>query len=169
MIEVSGRGFGGKLFTKQGPLNLTSLNAHWHKGSRNRKGASVERKIRVLLGKVGLDSHDRGIKIVARFLRDAGMEVIYIGLRTTVKELVSAAVQEDVDVVGLSFLAGDHMILVPKVLTGLKAKGKNDVLVVVGGIIPKKHMPDLLALGVAKVFLPGTPPTEIIECIQAHV
>ncbi len=129
----------------------------------------MERKIRVLLGKVGLDSHDRGIKIVARFLRDAGMEVIYMGLRATAQELVNAAVQEDVDVVGLSFLAGDHMVLVPKVLTGLKEKGKNDAVLLVGGIIPKKHIPDLLALGVTKVFLPGTPPTEIVECIQQHV
>ena len=129
----------------------------------------MERNIRVLLGKVGLDSHDRGIKIVARLLRDAGMEVIYIGLRTTVEELVSAAVQEDADVVGLSFLAGDHMILVPKVLTALKEKGKNDALVLVGGIIPKKHIPELLALGVTRVFLPGTSPREIVECIQAHV
>lgn len=129
----------------------------------------MERKIRVVLGKVGLDSHDRGIKIVARFLRDAGMEVIYLGLRTTVEELVSAAVQEDVDVVGLSFLAGDHKILVPKVLTGLKEKGKSDAVVLVGGIIPKKHITDLLALGVTAVFLPGTPPAEIVACIREHV
>jgi len=126
----------------------------------------MERKIRVLLAKVGLDAHDRGVKIVARFLRDAGMEVIYTGLRSTADEVVNTALQEDVDVVGLSFLAGDHMVLIPKVLAGLKEKGKDDVLVLVGGIIPKKHVPDLLKAGVNRVFLPGTPPKEIIACIQ---
>lgn len=129
----------------------------------------MERKIRILLGKVGLDSHDRGIKVVARFMRDAGMEVIYLGLRVSVEELVNAAVQEDADVIGLSFLAGDHMVLVPKVLAGLKEKGKGDALMLVGGVIPKKHMPHLLELGVSKVFLPGTFPAEIVEYIQEHV
>lgn len=126
----------------------------------------MQRKIRVLLGKVGLDSHDRGIKIVARLLRDAGMEVIYTGLRSTADEVVVSALQEDVDVVGLSFLAGDHMVLIPKVLAGLKEKGKDDVLVLVGGIIPKKHVRELMKLGVGRVFLPGTSPKEIINCIR---
>src|SRR5271157_3450847 len=126
----------------------------------------MERKIRVLLAKIGLDCHDRGVKIVARFLRDAGMEVIYTGLRTTAAEVANAALQEDVDVVGLSFLAGDHMVLVPKVMDGLKEKGKEDVLVLVGGIIPKKHVPELMKLGVSNVFLPGTSPKEIIAYIR---
>jgi len=126
----------------------------------------MQGKIRVLLAKVGLDAHDRGVRIVARFLRDAGMEVIYTGLRSTADEVVNTALQEDVDVVGLSFLAGDHMVLTPKVLAGLKEQGKDDVLVLVGGIIPKKHVPELTKLGVDKVFLPGTTPEEIITCIQ---
>lgn len=126
----------------------------------------MERKIRVLLAKIGLDGHDRGVKTVARFLRDAGMEVIYTGLRATAAEIANAALKEDVDVVGLSFLAGDHMVLVPKVMDGLKDRGKDDVLVLVGGIIPKKHVPELMKLGVGNVFLPGTPPEEIIAYIQ---
>jgi methylmalonyl-CoA mutase C-terminal domain/subunit len=107
-----------------------------------------KRTIRVLIAKVGLDGHDRGAKIVARTLRDSGMEVIYTGLRQSVDQVVSAAVQEDVDVVGLSFLAGDHLILVPKVIQGLKEMGRGDAAVVVGGIILKRHVPDLNNMGV---------------------
>lgn len=127
------------------------------------------RKIRVLMAKVGLDGHDRGAKLVARTLRDAGMEVIYTGIRQTVDQVVSAAIQEDVDVVGLSFLAGDHMVLVPKVIRGLKEKGKGDALVLVGGIILKRQVSDLEAMGVRKVFLPGTPPANIAAYIQESV
>jgi methylmalonyl-CoA mutase, C-terminal domain len=128
-----------------------------------------KRKTRVLIAKAGLDGHDRGAKIVARTLKDAGMEVIYTGLRQSVVQVVSAAVQEDVDVVGLSFLAGDHLVLLPKIVQGLKEQGKEDVIILVGGIILRRHVPRLKALGVNRVFLPGTPPEEIVRHIQASV
>jgi methylmalonyl-CoA mutase C-terminal domain/subunit len=121
---------------------------------------------RVLLAKVGLDGHDRGLKLVAHYLMEAGMEVIYLGLRQTPEQVVSAALDEDVDVVGLSFLAGDHMILAPRVLEGLKRSGLEDVMVLVGGIVLKRDVPRLEALGVRRVFLPGTPPGEIVNFIQ---
>ena len=128
-----------------------------------------QRKIRVLIAKVGLDGHDRGAKMVARFLRDAGMEVIYTGLRQTVDLVVNTVLQEDVHVLGLSFLAGDHMILVPKVIRALKDNGRDDVMVLVGGIILKKQVPELLEMGVHRVFLPGTDPDVIIEYIRENV
>ena len=124
------------------------------------------RKIRVLLAKVGLDGHDRGIKTVARFLADAGMEVIFTGLRSTPHQVVEAAVQEDVDVVGLSFLAGDHMILAPRVVDGLRQRGLGKAMVLLGGIILKRDIPALEAMGVAQVFLPGTPPVQIVQFIE---
>jgi methylmalonyl-CoA mutase C-terminal domain/subunit len=127
-----------------------------------------KRKIRVLIAKVGLDGHDRGAKIVAHNLRNAGMEVIYTGIRQTVNQAINAAIQEDVDVLGLSFLSGDHMVLVPKVMQGLKEKGRQDVKVLVGGIILKRHIPELIKMGVQKVFLPGTPPNEIVRYIQQN-
>jgi len=114
-----------------------------------------ERKIRVLIAKPGLDGHDRGAKVVARALRDAGMEVIYTGLRQTPEQIVTAALQEDVDVIGLSILSGAHMTLVPRVMQLLQEKGLQDVVVFVGGIIPQEDIPKLKALGVAEVFLPG--------------
>jgi len=128
-----------------------------------------KRKIRVLIAKAGLDGHDRGAKIVARTLKDAGMEVIYTGLRQSVAQVVSAAVQEDVDVVGLSFLAGDHLFLLPKILQGLKEQGKEDLIVLVGGIILRRHVSQLKALGVNRVFLPGTSPEEIVRHIEESV
>ncbi len=128
-----------------------------------------KRKIRVLIAKVGLDGHDRGAKIVAHHLMKAGMEVIYTGLRQTVGQVVNAALQEDVDVLGLSFLSGDHMVLVPKIMQGLKEKGKGDLTVLVGGIILKRQISDLEKLGVQKVFLPGTPPAEIVEYIKEQI
>jgi methylmalonyl-CoA mutase C-terminal domain/subunit len=124
------------------------------------------RKIRVLIAKVGLDGHDRGAKIVAHHLMEAGMEVIYTGLRQRVEQVVNAALQEDVDVLGLSFLSGDHMVLVPKLMQGLKEKGKDDLVVLAGGIILKRQIPELEQMGVQKVFLPGTPPAEIGEYIK---
>ena len=127
-----------------------------------------KRKIRVLIAKVGLDGHDRGAKIVAHHLMNAGMEVIYTGLRQRVDQVVNAALQEDVDVLGLSFLSGDHMVLVPKVMQGLKEKGKEDLMVLVGGIILKRNIPDLMKLGVQEVFLPGTPPAEIVQYIKGQ-
>ena len=128
-----------------------------------------KRKIRILMAKVGLDGHDRGAKIVARTLKDAGMEVIYTGLRQSVDQVVSAAVQEDVDVVGLSFLSGDHLILLPKVVQRLKEQGKGDVTILAGGIILRRHIPDLEKLGVKKVFLPGTSLGEIVGFIEDDV
>lgn len=126
-------------------------------------------KTRVLIAKIGLDSHDRGVKIVARTLRDAGLEVIYTGIRQSVAQVVRAAVQEDVDLLGLSFLAGDHLVLVPKVIQGLKEKGREDIPVLVGGIILKRHVQELIEMGVKKVFLPGTQQAEIVNYIQENV
>ncbi|MBW2044898.1 MAG: cobalamin B12-binding domain-containing protein [Deltaproteobacteria bacterium] len=126
------------------------------------------RKIRVLIAKVGLDGHDRGAKIVAHALKSSGMEVVYTGLRQTVDQVVNAAIQEDVDVLGMSFLSGDHMVLVPKVMKALKEKCVEDLMVVVGGIILKKDIPGLLGMGVSKVFLPGTPKAEIVKYIQEN-
>ena len=128
--------------------------------------AKETRKIRVLLAKVGLDGHDRGIKTVARFLADAGMEVIFTGLRSTPQQVVEAAVQEDIDVVGLSFLAGDHMILAPKVIDGLRQRGLGRAMVLLGGIIGKRDIPVLEEMGAARVFLPGTPPEQIVQFIE---
>ena len=131
--------------------------------------ATTDRKIRVLLAKVGLDGHDRGIKTVARFLVDAGMEVIFTGLRATPEQVADAAAQEDVDVVGLSFLAGDHMILAPRVVDGLRKRGMDKVLVLLGGIILNRDVPVLKEAGVDEVFLPGTPPDRIVKFIQTNL
>lgn len=128
-----------------------------------------ERRLRVLLAKVGLDGHDRGIKTVARYLMDAGIEVIFTGLRSTPDEVASVALEEDVDVVGLSFLAGDHMVLAPRVIDGLKQKGLGDVMVLLGGVVPKRDAAALEQMGVARVFLPGTPPAHIAEFIKSNV
>ena len=124
------------------------------------------KKIRVLVAKPGLDGHDRGAKVVARALRDAGMEVIYTGLRQTPEMIVDAALQEDVDVIGLSILSGAHGNLVPRVMRLLKDKGLENVKVFVGGIIPEADIPDLKAAGVAAVFGPGTPTAEVVQAIQ---
>ena len=126
-------------------------------------------KIRVLIAKVGLDGHDRGAKIVARSLMDAGMEVIYTGLRQTAEHIAATAAQEAVDVVGLSFLSGDHMILVPKVMQTLREKGLENIMVIAGGIILKHQIPELKKMGVQEVFLPGTPPAEIANYIQQNL
>ncbi len=129
----------------------------------------ADKKIRVLVAKPGLDGHDRGAKVVARALRDAGMEVIYTGLRQTVPQIVEAADAEDVDVVALSLLSGAHNTLFPEVVEGLKAKGMGDVLVIGGGVIPAADIPGLEAAGVKAVFTPGTPTKEIIDFIKANV
>ena len=128
-----------------------------------------KKKIRVLIAKVGLDGHDRGAKIVARSLMDAGMEVIYTGLRQTAEHIATAAVQENVDVVGLSFLSGDHMVLVPKVMQALRQKGLEKIMVIAGGIILKHQIPELKKMGVQEVFLPGIPPAEIASYIQENL
>ena len=125
------------------------------------------RPIRVLVAKPGLDGHDRGAKVVAASLRDAGMEVIYTGLHQTPEMIATAAVQEDVDVVGLSILSGAHMTLFPRVLTLLKEQGREDILVTGGGIIPKEDMEALHALGTGKLFGPGTRTSDLVDYIQA--
>jgi methylmalonyl-CoA mutase C-terminal domain/subunit len=129
----------------------------------------TDKKIRVLIAKPGLDGHDRGAKVVARALRDAGMEVIYTGLRQTPEMIVEAALQEDVDVVGLSILSGAHMTLLPRVMEGLKANGLDDVIVTVGGIIPDADVSSLNALGVQGIFGPGTSTQKIIAFIRHAV
>jgi methylmalonyl-CoA mutase C-terminal domain/subunit len=125
-------------------------------------------KIRVVIAKPGLDGHDRGAKVIARALRDAGMEVIYTGLRQTPEQIVGAALQEDADVIGLSILSGAHMHICPRIMELLKEKGLDDVLVVVGGIIPDVDIPRLNEMGVRGVFLPGTPMQDIVAFIQKH-
>ncbi len=128
-----------------------------------------ERKVRVLVAKPGLDGHDRGAKVVARALRDAGFEVIYTGIRQSPEAIVEAALQEDVDVVGLSILSGAHMALVPKIMRMLRERGLGDVLVLVGGIIPDDDVPKLKAIGVRGVFGPGTLTSDIIAFIRREL
>ena len=130
---------------------------------------NVEKKIRVLAAKPGLDGHDRGVKVVASALMDAGMEVIYTGLRQTPRQIVEAAVQEDVDVIALSILSGAHDYLFPKVMELLEEKGVDDMLVIGGGIIPDEDVPALKACGIAEIFGPGTNTQDIIGFIKANV
>lgn len=128
-----------------------------------------ERPIRVLIAKPGLDGHDRGAKVIARAMRDAGMEVIYSGLRQTPEQIAAAAIQEDVDVVGLSILSGAHNVLFPEILRLLKERGGEDILVVAGGIIPDKDIPVLKALGIREIFLPGTSTQTLVDFIKKEV
>ena len=125
-------------------------------------------KIRVVIAKPGLDGHDRGAKVIARAMRDAGMEVIYTGLRQTPEQIVAAALQEDADVIGLSILSGAHNHICQRVMELLREQGLDDVLVVVGGIIPDVDIPRLKEIGVKGVFLPGTPMQDIVEFIRAN-
>ena len=129
----------------------------------------ADKRIRVLVAKPGLDGHDRGAKVIARALRDAGMEVIYTGLRQTVEQIVQAADAEDVNVVALSLLSGAHNTLFPEVVEALKAKGMSDVLVVGGGVIPESDIPGLKEAGVKAIFTPGTPTKEVIDFIKENV
>ena len=129
----------------------------------------MERKIRVLIAKPGLDGHDRGAKVVARALRDAGMEVIYTGLRQTPEQIVAAAVQEDVDCIGLSILSGAHMTLFPRVLELMREQGLDDVMLFGGGIIPDEDIPKLKEKGVAEVFTPGASTQDVIAYIRDNV
>jgi methylmalonyl-CoA mutase C-terminal domain/subunit len=129
----------------------------------------ADRKIRVVVAKPGLDGHDRGAKIIARALRDAGMEVIYTGLHQTPEQIVETVLQEDADAVGLSILSGAHMTLVPKVVELLRAQDAGDVIVTVGGTIPNQDIPELKDLGVAAVFTPGAPTADIIDFIRGAV
>jgi len=125
-------------------------------------------KIRVVIAKPGLDGHDRGARVIARALRDAGMEVIYTGLRQTPEMIVSAALQEGADVIGLSILSGAHMHICPRIMSLLKEKGLDDVLVVIGGIIPDVDIPKLREMGVTGIFLPGTPMQDIVDFIRKN-
>ena len=129
----------------------------------------MSRKIRVVIAKPGLDGHDRGAKVIARALRDAGMEVIYTGLRQTPEQIASAALQEDADVIGLSILSGAHNHIAPRLMEILKEKGLDDVLVLIGGIIPDVDIPKLKAIGVKGIFLPGTAMQDIVEFINRNV
>ena len=131
--------------------------------------AASTRKIRVVVAKPGLDGHDRGAKIIARALRDAGMEVIYTGLHQTPEQIVETVIQEDADAVGLSILSGAHMTLVPRVVALLREQEAGDVIVTVGGTIPAQDIPELKELGVAAVFTPGAPTSDIIEFIRGAV
>jgi methylmalonyl-CoA mutase C-terminal domain/subunit len=128
----------------------------------------MSHNIRVVIAKPGLDGHDRGARVIARALRDAGMEVIYTGLRQTPEQIVAAALQEDADVIGLSILSGAHMHICPRVMTLLEEQGLRDVLVVVGGIIPDVDLPKLNELGVRGIFLPGTPMQDIVDFIKKN-
>lgn len=128
-----------------------------------------ERKIRVLIAKPGLDGHDRGAKVIARAFRDAGFEVIYTGLRQTPEMIASAAIQEDVDAIGLSCLSGAHMYLFPRVVELLRERGVEDILVFGGGTIPDEDIPKLRGAGIAEVFTPGTPTSVAIEFVRNHV
>jgi methylmalonyl-CoA mutase, C-terminal domain len=129
----------------------------------------AEPKIRVLLAKPGLDGHDRGVKVIARALRDAGMEVIYTGLRQTPEMIVNAAVQEDVQIIGLSILSGAHMTIFPRVVALMKERGLDDVLLFGGGIIPDDDIPKLKTAGVAEIFLPGATTEDVIQFIRTNV
>jgi len=129
----------------------------------------MQKKIRVLIAKPGLDGHDRGAKIIARALRDAGMEVVYTGLRQTPEMIVTAALQEDVDVIGLSILSGAHNTICPQLMKLLHDKGMNDVTVLVGGIIPEADIPALKKSDIAEIFLPGTSTQDIVEFIQKRL
>ncbi|MBI4442457.1 MAG: cobalamin B12-binding domain-containing protein [Acidobacteria bacterium] len=128
-----------------------------------------QRRIRVIVAKPGLDGHDRGAKVIARALRDAGMEVIYTGLRQTPEQIANAALQEDADVIGLSILSGAHTTIVPKLMALLKERQMDDVLVVLGGIIPDADIPAMKELGVAAIFQPGASLQSVVEFIRAHV
>ena len=130
---------------------------------------SENRKIRVVVAKPGLDGHDRGAKIIARALRDAGMEVIYTGLHQTPEQIAATVIQEDADAIGLSILSGAHMTLVPKVVKLLREQGADDVVITVGGTIPADDVPQLKELGVAEVFTPGAPTDDIVEFIRSAV
>ena len=129
----------------------------------------MDRPIRIVIAKPGLDGHDRGAKIIARSLRDAGMEIIYTGLHQTPEQIAATVVQEDADAVGMSILSGAHMTLVPRVVALLRAEGADDVVVMVGGTIPRDDIPALKELGVAEVFTPGAPTQAIIDFIQGAV
>ena len=129
----------------------------------------MQERIRVVVAKPGLDGHDRGAKVVARALRDAGMEVVYTGLRQSPEQIVSAAAQEDVDAIGLSILSGAHNVLFPEIMRLLKEEGADDVIVFAGGIIPEQDIPKLKAIGIREIFLPGTPTSTAVDAIRQAI
>lgn len=131
--------------------------------------AQNSRKIRVIIGKVGLDGHDRGAKVIASALRDAGIEVIYLGLRQTPESMVESAIQEDVDAIGVSILSGAHMTIFPKIKKLMDEKGLNDILLFGGGIIPEKDVDELYKLGIGKLFTPGASTVEIVDYIKSRI
>ena len=133
------------------------------------KESQMQARIRVVVAKPGLDGHDRGAKVVARALRDGGMEVVYTGLHQTPEQIVETAIQEDADAVGISILSGAHMTLVPRILDGLRENGAEDVVVVLGGTIPQQDAAELKERGVAEVFTPGAPTSEIVEFLRSKV
>jgi methylmalonyl-CoA mutase C-terminal domain/subunit len=153
-------------FTGMFGSTMLSVKRKTERRKTQRSQRMPEKRIRVLIAKPGLDGHDRGAKIIARALRDAGMEVIYTGLRQTPEMIASAAVQEDVDVIGLSILSGAHNTICPQLMTLLKEKGMDDVTVLVGGIIPGADIPALKQVGIAEIFLPGTSTQDIVEFIN---
>ncbi len=138
-------------------------------GLYSREARMTGKKIRILVAKPGLDGHDRGAKVVSRALRDAGFEVIYTGLRRTPEEIVNTAIQEDVDVIGLSILSGAHSVLFPKIMDLLAQKGVSDIKVIAGGIIPEKDVEELKKIGIAEVFLPGSSTQTIVQWIKENV
>jgi methylmalonyl-CoA mutase, C-terminal domain len=142
-------------------------NTTEHPSAMPSAASSTQSKIRVVVAKPGLDGHDRGAKIIARALRDAGMEVIYTGLHQTPEQIVETVIQEDADAVGLSILSGAHMTLVPRVVELLRGQGIDDVVITVGGTIPAEDIPELKSLGVAEVFTPGAPTQEIVDFIRS--
>ena len=129
----------------------------------------MNQRIRVVIAKPGLDGHDRGAKVIARALRDAGMEVIYTGLRQTPEQIVAAAVQEDVDAIGLSILSGAHNVLFPEIMRLLKEENAQEIIVFAGGIIPEQDVPKLKAMGIREIFLPGTPTSAAVNAIRAAI
>jgi methylmalonyl-CoA mutase C-terminal domain/subunit len=151
------------------PSRRTACDRQFHLSTTAIYLPPVARKIRVVIAKPGLDGHDRGAKIIARALRDAGMEVIYTGLHQTPEQIVETAIQEDADAVGISILSGAHMTLVPRILEGLRENGAEDVLVVVGGTIPNADADELKEQGVAAVFTPGAPTSEIVDFLRERV
>jgi methylmalonyl-CoA mutase C-terminal domain/subunit len=151
------------------PASERGIGAGGADGRGLRYAMADERKIRVLVAKPGLDGHDRGAKVIARALRDAGMEVIYTGIRQTPQMIVEAAIQEDVDAILMSILSGAHMAIFPKVMEQLRANGVDDVLVMAGGILPDEDLPAIEALGIKGNFGPGTPMSAIIEYVRANV
>ena len=143
--------------------------AEWNSEFEGGRVMSSERKLRILIAKPGLDGHDRGAKIIARGFRDAGFEVIYTGLHQTPEQIVGAAIQEDVDAIGLSSLAGAHDYLFPKVIELLKEKGADDIIVFGGGIVPEEDMPALTQAGVKAIFTPGTPIEEAVKWVRQNI